>query len=101
MIRTVLFIAVFFALKGLLAQENAEKYRLMAAKTNEAIELDGKLLEGFWSKAQPADQFMKNFPEDSVLAIDQTVIKLASMITPCISVVYVTRALVKMTSSPH
>ncbi len=59
------------------AQQYAEKYQLLASKTLKPLTIDGTLSEEIWAKADKAKDFMQSFPEDSTLAIDQTVVMLA------------------------
>ncbi len=75
--RIVLFLFIFFSVIRLHGQQYAQKYQLIAAKVDGEIELDGKLLEDFWGKANSAKDFLQNFPDDSLKATDQTIVKLA------------------------
>ncbi|WP_185154266.1 DUF5916 domain-containing protein [Fulvivirga sp. M361] len=54
------------------AQQYAEKYRLVANKVFKPLQLDGKLLEDVWQSAQAAQDFVQNFPQDSIAARAQT-----------------------------
>ncbi len=76
-VRSLLYPLMFGSFLGLSAQGNVETYRLSASKTEEKIVLDGMLNEAFWKSAQAADDFLQNFPVDSVPALDQTLIKIA------------------------
>lgn len=62
---------------SLLGQQYADKYQLVASKIKGEITLDGRLNEDFWKSAQQAEGFLQNFPEDSVAAVDQSIVKLA------------------------
>ncbi|MEM8565643.1 MAG: DUF5916 domain-containing protein [Bacteroidota bacterium] len=73
----VLFILFFSGLNALYGQYNVDKFKMVASKIQENIVLDGKLTEGFWARADAATNFVQNFPEDSVPAIDQSSVKLA------------------------
>jgi hypothetical protein len=75
--KLVFFTFLAFPFLSATAQENSEKYRMSASRTDQKIILDGRLSEDFWATAQPADQFIQNFPEDSILAVDQTEVKIA------------------------
>ncbi|MEM7109641.1 MAG: DUF5916 domain-containing protein [Bacteroidota bacterium] len=75
--RLVLIIPLFLSVTVLQGQQNADKYRMVASKIDVNITLDGKLTEKFWAQAGTAKDFMQNFPEDSVPAIDQSTVKLA------------------------
>ena len=54
------------------AQVNADKYQLNVRRTTETITIDGKLDEATWQQTDKADNFIQNFPTDSLLATSQT-----------------------------
>ena len=66
---------VIFLLFGFLSMSgqktDKEKY-VFVKKISEAIELDGKLEESFWSDLNPASQFIQYFPNDTTPATSQT-----------------------------
>ncbi|MFY0605931.1 MAG: carbohydrate binding family 9 domain-containing protein [Cyclobacteriaceae bacterium] len=75
--RKVIFVLCVLYNLVVIAQDNAEKYQLRASKTQEKIQLDGQLTEAFWQNAQSAENFSQNFPEDSIPALDGTLVKIA------------------------
>lgn len=54
------------------AQVNSEDHQLSVRKTTEQITIDGKLDEPVWSQADKANDFIQNFPTDSLRATSQT-----------------------------
>ena len=56
----------------LTAQVNSQDYQLSVKKTTEEIIIDGKLDEKVWSEADKANNFIQNFPTDSLKATSQT-----------------------------
>jgi hypothetical protein len=59
-------------LSELAAQVNSEDYQLSVRKTTDQITIDGKLDEAVWSQADKANDFIQNFPTDSLRATSQT-----------------------------
>jgi hypothetical protein len=61
----------------LVAQVNSEDYQLSVKKTQEQILIDGKLDEDTWLVAEKANDFIQNFPTDSLRATSQTEVSIA------------------------
>ena len=68
----LLLIVVFFFQSSLQAQEKSFVVKFI----NEPITLDGTLDEGAWLTAESANNFQQYFPTDSVLAVQQSNIKM-------------------------
>ena len=64
----------FLSMSG--QKTDKEKY-VFVKKISEAIELDGKLEESFWSDLNPASQFIQYFPNDTTPATSQTELYMA------------------------
>lgn len=72
--RTILLLTIggIMLFSKLSAQVNSEAYQLSVKKTTEQITIDGKLDEEVWSQADKANDFIQNFPTDSLKATSQT-----------------------------
>lgn len=66
-----LLFALFCGTLSLLAQSN-KPLSLNVSKTQETLEIDGKLNEAIWRTADKTSSFIQNFPTDSLLATSQT-----------------------------
>jgi len=77
--RTIILIISCTLLCGanLIAQVNSDDYQLSVKKTKEQITIDGKLDEQTWLVAQKADDFIQNFPTDSLRATSQTEVSIS------------------------
>lgn len=74
--RTILLLTIggTMLFSKLTAQINSEDYQLSVKKTTEQITIDGKLDEEVWSQADKANNFIQNFPTDSLNATSKTTV---------------------------
>ena len=67
--RFLIFLVVIFVINSVHSQDRKS---IKALFTEEAFEIDGKLLEPQWQKAPPQSNFVQNFPTDTLPASQDT-----------------------------
>jgi hypothetical protein len=70
------FLIIAFILLNFLIVKSQDKIEITATYTTENIVIDGQLNEKIWQQAQINNQFIQNFPNDTILAVSKTNVQL-------------------------
>lgn len=66
-----------FAQEKTASGKSKKEYKLLVHQTDSTVHLDGILSESIWKKAEVADNFFLNYPNDTTYATLQTEVRLA------------------------